>query len=320
MLILLTAFSSFSGCGGDAIRDRKAPPDANALTPPVAQSQPGLNLSPEQQLRRDQLAADGGLRIVTRVRESIYEPDRNGTGEPGGMEYLRAKRLAELLDLPLVVTLVDDFSDYFTIDGRPVRGEEALPDGATPDLLRENHILVDGFGYRAWRARLIRFVPITPDKNVVLTRRESGISAPEDLDGRTVAVAAGSVFSLEFEELARRHGLTLEQLVVNDTPEMSRALVEERADASGAGSIAALFEIENYPQLTIAFPFPDPPDAPEGTGWSNWAVAKDDAVLASIIETYIAYIHASGYFYRIWEEQFAVPFDDYLQMLNLTVE
>ncbi len=276
---------------------------------------PGFALSEaERRFVRDELG--GLLRITTRVRESVFEPDKYGIGQHGGLEFEMAMLFAETLGVELEYEIVDNFSRYFALNGEvpdpdrldSIAGGELPP--YTPDSLQRTRILVDGFGYRPWREKLAILIPTIPDRFVVISRNESKIDSIDDLEGLRLAsfptAAHYQVLNAELE----RNAVTTIRIRATDTEELARMVSSGEADVTSSGGISALFELTNYPNLNIAFAIGSDID------FAHWLIRADDAVLAGILERFFEWALLSGEYSRIWEHQFGFPLENYLEIIG----
>jgi hypothetical protein len=100
ILVAILAAISMVSCSGE---------HKSAASEPISDPQEyRFTLSPDEQRYVDE-ELGGSLLIYTRDRESVFEPDKYGPDEHGGLEFEMAKLLAGVLSLELEYRLVDDF-------------------------------------------------------------------------------------------------------------------------------------------------------------------------------------------------------------------
>ncbi|MDC7233318.1 MAG: ABC transporter substrate-binding protein [Spirochaetales bacterium] len=318
VLLLLLLISLLTGCRKSAppeeVQDIALPLVDEAVH--TSQAHP-LYWNQKEQEYIDQLRSEGILKITTRIRESVYEPDKYGEGLHGGLDYELISSFAELIGVDLDVELVDTFSLYFAHDGRVPDDaiQQSLVSGESPayipDSFQNSLILIDGFSWKDWRDPLAQFVPTFPDRDVVITRSYSGVSSLEDLKGKNLGIHPQANPSRYLVEALERNEIPVDTMVIESVDELPAALFRNEVDAVAIGGISSLFEMKHYSGLEIAFP------VGQSLSWSHWLVQKDNLILAGILEKYILYAKDKGVISEAWERQFHFSYNDFLYIITM---
>ena len=133
-------------------------------------------------------------------------------------------------------------------------------------------------------------------------------SSPADLGGLSVSVMPHTSFEhwlLDIDERPRA------RLIYADSEEETIGMVREgRADITLSDSDFVLTRLHSFPDLAY-YPVGTNPEI------LNWAVAKDDEVLAGILDKCISYLKEVKAFDTAWYRYYGSSFEDYLELLSI---
>ena len=213
---------------------------------------------------------------------------------------------------------MDSFSQYFAKDGvTPDSAMQAkLESGElapyTPDVLRNARIIVDGISYKPWREKLFKLIHTTPDKDLIVVRSGITVSSLSDLANYKIAVVPQTAYAATLRNIEEQLGVRFNYVNVADTAALAKTVSEGRADVTALGGITSLMEIKNYSNLNISIPL-----SQTEASWSNWAVRKDDLLMASILEKFFIYAKNQGIYDKEWMEAFGITFMQFINLLQI---
>ncbi len=267
----------------------------------------------------EEIKNKGELVIVTRIRETVYEPaGQFGRTTNGGIEYSVAKALADYLEVNLKVNLVPNLGMYFAKDGiapdNDVQSklESGQIEPYTPDVFNEAKIIVDGMSSRPWREKLVTLVQTSPDKDVIVVRHGVTVNSLDDLVGLRIAIVPQTAYAATLKGIEDEMGVKFNYVTVADTKYLARTVSEGKADVTALGGITSLMEIKNFTNLNVSIPLSE-----TQANWSNWAVKKDDLVMASILKKYFVYAKNQGIYDKAWLETFGITFMQFIDLLKI---
>ncbi len=265
-----------------------------------------------------QIYRRGYITIATRERETVYEPNLNGDGLHGGIEYLTAKSFADYIGVKLKIITVPTVKDYFAYKSTiPDAGVEAgLIDGTyvpyTPDIMSHADIIVDGLSSQRWRMFLLRFIQTFPDKDVILARQNISINTLEDLQRHKIAVVPLAAYTTTLKRIEDHLKLKFEYVTVSDTPDLPRAVSVGEADIAAFGGFPSLISMKRYNNIKIALPL-----STSEASWSHWAVKLDNEILASILQKYLTYAKKNGIIDNIWIKSLGISYTEFTNIIRL---
>ncbi len=257
-------------------------------------------------------ASGGKLRVAMRERPDSYVPQADGGVK--GFDYELVAELCRVAGLELEVSVQRTIESFFTRDG--VMPSDLGQGGAhsyTPDLLETVDFYAGPFGITPWREALADWVPLWPTRNVLAGRKGEEIGGVRDLDGKRFAVIEDSIQEKSLSTLAETEGIAL-SFVYGDDEESLFSLVETGgADYVLDASVVMAKSRQRHPALTLS-PFPEPVIT------IGWAVKKDDAGLAALLDAFVKASQLNGVFAELWSATFRMDFGDYLDAVLATAE
>ncbi len=259
----------------------------------------------------------GYLRIATRNRATVFEPDKYGKDDHGGVEYRIAKSFADYIGVNLDITVVNNISEYFAKSGIQL-GQE-LEDGLNngiispynPDIIDRVDIIVDGLSAQRWRTKILLFIKTTPDKDMILARNDININAIEDLSGYRIAIVPAASYTTTLRRIESLIMADFNYIEVPDTADLVEAVSTGNADITCIGGIPAVMELKKYDNIKITIPV-----SSTDANWAHWAVRRDNEVLASILIKYITYAKQKGIYDSEWEKCFGVKYSDFVKLIR----
>jgi ABC-type amino acid transport substrate-binding protein len=313
LLVILTAMSF--GCKkGDSAKTQTS---AQATSQESFIKDGKIIWTADEQKYIDALVAKGEITITTRDRGTVFEPNKFGEGQHGGIEFVVAKGLADYLKIKVNYNLVKVFGDYFAKDGvvPDKTAQDMLVSGEmapyTPDPLKTSILLVDGMSEKPWRNKLVTFVKTSPDKDVIISQKWKEVSSFKEMNGKKVAVVKASSYIDTLRTIQEKEGVTFVFVEVNDTTDLAKAVSEGTAEFAAIGGITSLMEMANFTNINICIPLS------EDIAWSCWAIAKDNAVFASIMDKYLVYAKNQGIYDKAWKDQFGITFMQFVKLIKL---
>lgn len=269
--------------------------------PPMAP----LRLSRREERYLAECRSRGGLVAAIDTEKTVYEEHPDGTRD--GLHYNLALTVAQILEIPIRFRPVT-FYDFFRIDGViPERIKSDADYLYTPDLLREVDLYTVPMTPLPWRRKFLAFIPIHPSRLVFISREDGPQYSESDIPGLTVALLKNTSYE---KWLRSRFPAEDLQTIQADSVENSIRLVAQgRADITISDATLALPYLVKTPHLTL-YPVEAPVDN------LSWAVAKENDLLAGILNKSLDHIRNSGRFTAIWKEYYGSSFQDYLDFIG----
>ena len=266
-----------------------------------------LNLTTDELAYIKTIQKRGSFKIATRISPSVYEPQEDGSVV--GVWYNLIEQFAKLIETPIDVTVVNSMNDFFLQD-------DTIPDGLkegtvppyTPDYLKKVDIYIYTIGVKSWRERIFRYIPIFPNRTVLVIRKGEEFKSYKELDRKIVSVESNSAPVAYFSALEKTHSISFKYINLKGS-ERFRAVATGEADISAVGSNRAITEIRKYDNLIISHSISD-------INLVGWVVKKDNYLLASILSKYINYTHKNGSFNSIWENYYGMSYLTYLELIG----
>jgi membrane-bound lytic murein transglycosylase MltF len=267
-----------------------------------------LPLTPAENLQVVQIQQRGYLEIA-----SVYSPDSYFVTEDGsieGFDYHLARDLADILGVELKVRLVEEYADFFSVDGVFDSSAAADPDSAyRPDLAEEVDFYAALFYVNEWRSRIMFQIPLAPAGMAVIGPNVGEVVDFQALDGLTAAVYSSSYQQQLLEELAEEQGIDLGFYLVGPDDDPLDAVSRGRADFTIDGAIFIARGLDLLGEMQLAPLSLDPQVL-------SWMVSRSKPDLASLIGKFVLYATNTGSFGRHWEQQLGVDYEAYLEILR----
>lgn len=270
-----------------------------------------LALEPAAQAWLEARKASGGaLRVAMRERADSYMPQPDGSVK--GFDYGLVVELCRVTALELEVSVQRSIEAFFTRDG--VMPPDLGQGGAysyTPDLLETVDFYAGPFGITPWREALATWIPLWPTRNVLAGRRGEEIDGLRDLDGKRFAVIEDSIQEQSLSKLAAEEGIRLSFVYGVDEAALFGLVESGGADYVLDASVVMAKSRQRHPDLTLS-PFPEPVIT------IGWAVKKDDAGFAALLDAFVKASQLNGIFAELWSATFLMDFGDYLDAVLAT--
>lgn len=265
-----------------------------------------LNLTQEEEAYLQDIKDSNNLNVAMRNLTAVYHPEGENIS---GYHYKVIKYFADSLNVKLNVTVVD-ISNYFEMDGTVSDRVKEDPDYVyTPDLFDQVEIYCDTLTPLPWREKLVRFIPFLPIREVVVHAENTVINTLEDLNHKTLAFQKDSSYGNTVKSLEENFNYTFNLKPTETSTQPFELIASGEVDATIVDSDKAIIESTNFDNLQIGIPVTD-------IQLIGWAVRKDNAIMASILEKYIDYMITSGRFDAYWTEVYDAPFKSYLTYLD----
>jgi ABC-type amino acid transport substrate-binding protein len=191
-------------------------------------------------------------------------------GQYEGLDVYIMKTLANSLGVALEIQPVPKFEDLI------------------PELLAgKGDVIASSFSITPERGKIVRYSePYFPVVVMVVVRKDSAISAPEDLAGKKGSVVEGSS---QEERMKKIKGVTLQH--AESSTEHYKVVQEGRADFAFLDSSSVLSNIDRFPELKVAFHFPEV----ENYGFA----VRPDSDLIDAINQHLKSIQETGSLYTM---------------------
>jgi ABC-type amino acid transport substrate-binding protein len=262
-----------------------------------------LELDSQELTCLDDVRARGGFRVATYDGPPMYL--RSSTGEIRGLHFNLCLAVADLLESPVSFETVR-FLDFFSIDGQIP--QQVLVDPSftyTPDLLSRSDFYAATFTPLPWRQQFLSFISIYPSRLVYVAREGTPVESVAPAGSRLSLLQDSSYTMWIAENLATDQ---LEIVSVPDGTDAVRMVSTGQADFTLADASLALTYLRQFDNLTM---IPTSADLE----YLSWAVAKDNSVLASLLEKTIDHLKETLVFDAIWREYYGGSFNAYLELL-----
>jgi membrane-bound lytic murein transglycosylase F len=237
---------------------------------------PGCSVPPSS---LDRIREQGRIVMITQNSANTYYLYR---GEAQGFEYELAREFAQFLDVDLEVITPGWIEMFDKLD----RGEgDFIAAGVT--ILPSRQIRVD-FSSPYLQVR----------QQVIVHRKNEGVSGIEDLKGRTVHVRAGTSYQNRIAALNEK-GLDIDLVLIPDIP--TELLIGQVArgeiEITVADSNIALLNRRYNPDIRIAFPI-------SGEQSLGWAVRNGDLALRTAVNSFLDQARKDGTFQDIYDHYY----------------
>jgi ABC-type amino acid transport substrate-binding protein len=225
----------------------------------------------------------------------VYTPLSDGGG--GGFQYRLAEYLAEMLGMKIDVHIVT-MDDYFSAS-----------ESDKPDLLRSVDLYADILTILPERERMLRFVRTIPVKQMLITRKGDELRSISALQGKFISIQPQSSYAVRLRSIETDLDATFKYIEVTETADMVKSVVESRADVTAQDSILCLSLLKRYENLAVAMPISD-------MQFLGWALDRENLLLASLVRKYIDYTQESGFWERLWREEYGITYLDYIDLIG----
>jgi len=256
-----------------------------------------------------ELQATGGLKIATRLSDTVYDIDPT-SGAISGFHYHLAKRFTEELNLQLNVKVVK-FDDYFRKNGEI---PEDISSGTSyqykPDLFNDVDVYSDNMTVLPWRMGLMSFVDIAPVTIVTLSQEQNPIERPSDMSGKVYITNNNTSYKTELIDYIETHKLDVEAIYVESGDETVRAVALGEADFTVKDSNKALGEMQKYSKLKMGISISE-------IQTIGWAVSRENTQLESILSKYIDYVIKNKELDDLWKAEYGITLREYSRLLGI---
>jgi len=267
-----------------------------------------LDLTPPEMAWLNDKRKIGHLAIATVNAKDVYMVQEDGSIT--GFDYDLVNNLAQILGLQLDIRVQEDVTGFFAKDG--VFNPDVTTDPTinyTPDLLNEVDIYAGPFSIVPWREKLMAMVPMMPMGQVLAGRAGEEIYDITELDGKRLAVLAGSYQETLISRLMEEEDFSVIFSYMESTDDPLDFVKAGKADYLIDAAVYMAKGMTNLEGMAVS---PIKIDLVT----VGWAVRKDNRALVTILEKYINNSLANGSFGRLWKENSGVDFDYYLNLIK----
>ena len=264
--------------------------------------------SAEEKKYLSELKKRGKIIIASRIITDVYKPQPKGMAK--GFNYSLASSFAEYIGVDLEVKVVS-FKDYFSKDGNvPERVKTDGNFSYTPDLINQVDMYVDTITIIPWRQKLLRMIKIIPTRIMIITRKGEEINELKELGDKSISILKNSSYEVRIREIQKELGINPKIVFADDTPADTLLVVNGFADVSLLDANRVIKSIGKYYNLNVSLPASD-------IQYLSWAVNKNNRILSSILEKYIASARKSGLMNRLWYDHFGITLEEYYDLLKI---
>lgn len=250
----------------------------------------------------------GTLSIATINSQEVYQV--NDDGSITGFDYKIANSFAQTLGLKLDINIQDDITGFFAKDGVFDPEVTTNPNLVySPNLLDKVDIYAGPFSIVPWREKLMTMIPMMPMGQILASRAGDEIKDFAELNGKRVAVLAGSYQETFIKNLMEEKGFSANFSYMQTTDEPLNFVKSGKADYLIDGAVYITKGMNNLEGMAVS---PIKIDVVT----VGWAVNKNNLILESILNKYINKMLSNGNFGRIWKETNGVDFEYYLNMIK----
>ncbi len=275
-----------------------------------AETQPSIyeiNFTDEELEYIRQLKNDGVLKCAAQVGSADYYPQEDGTIT--GFPYLLAKSFADNLGIDIHIREVDDFSDFFEIDGNIPEDVKSNPKTSyTPTLFNEVDVYLGQFTVLTWREKLMKFINTFPNRQRLVTHVDMKIDRIEDLEKLNLAILEDSSYLNRVKELEVQYDYKQYYYLITDSSSDLEEVNIGNADGTFTDSIFLFLEMTNSDNIVVNFPV-------SSTEELAIAVRRNNTLLASILNKYFNHIRKTGEFNQYFKSEFNITISEYLNLL-----
>jgi len=266
-----------------------------------------MNLTAEELAYLDDLRDRGYINFAMQNNVIGYQVDSDNQT---GYNYLLARDFADFIDVELELTIVDQFTKYFWLNGETPAQIKTDPSFTyVPDMFKTVDVYADNLTHVPWRQQILYQLKGVPVSVVLVQDKSLDISTMADLDGLTIALNRDTSHELVLQDIEDEYGIKLNIFEVYNDTEGFEAVANGDADLTLSDSDLGFLYLQNYDTLEIEF-------QASKSDFVGWAVQKDNLVLASILEKYIEAMKDSGKFDAYWELCYGVSYPEYMRLMT----
>lgn len=307
ILLALLVVGISSGCSPTP----EAPTESSPVQQPSVDDPTFLNsytFSDEERLLVQSLQDRGTIRIATRELDYVYMPQEDGS--VNGFNYRLIKAFADELEISPDLTMLDNFSEYFEVNGQVPEGVKTDPSIVyVPDILQQVDVYCDVLTELPWRQKLFRFIRTVPVRQMLVVRSGEELSSLEELEGQVVTNIKDTSYEITLKEIEDTYGFTLTYHYVDADFKQQESLLTGDADVVIQDSLVAINEIKKNENVSLSIPASE-------LQHLGWGIKHEDEVLGSLLEKFIDYAQTSGLLEDIWQDEYGISMYEYLELMT----
>jgi len=237
---------------------------------------------------------------------------KNDSGEIiAGFNYDLIKKFADYLEVELEIVFIDNFSKYFSKDigGNIVDKNDIY----IPYIFENNEIdiAVDFITKNEWRDRLLDFVKIIDNRQILYTNsKKKIIKKIEELDGKRFILWENTSYQDTFEKYLLPRLKDIEYKYENANEEhFIKKINDNEADYSIVDTITFIYFKKKYPNIENCLAVSDIEEL-------CWALSKENASLKNELEKFLKNLRKSNKFDTIFKKYYIMSEQGYNQILK----
>lgn len=273
----------------------------------IYSTQEKIEFTKEEKQLIKELQKKGGIRAVTRKNDLIGDKENKNTLE--SFNYRVLKEICDMLEVDLKIEYVD-IESFFYKEGRDVKkvisGED---DGYTPDIFKRADIIMANLTVAEWRKKLIKFIEIAPNRQILVTQNDTGITNLKALNGKKFVTVRYTTMENTMKEIEKKCGIKVEYIYTDKLIEMEKMVEEGKADLTIDDAISAVMYIKSSKKLKINFPV-------SGMEYIGWGVSKESGEFSALISKCLKIIEKKGKLSKEWVRFYGIGMSEYKKMIE----
>jgi len=244
---------------------------------------------------------------ATRKNDLIGENEKKNTLE--SFNYRVLKEVADILGVDLKIEYVE-MESFFAKEGHDIKkvisGEDS---GYTPDIFKRADIIIGNLTVTEWRKKLIEFIEITPNRQILVVKKEMKIGGIKELNGKKFVTVKYTTMENTMKELEKKYNISVEYIYTDKLIEMEKYVEEGEADFTIDDAISAVMYIKMSDELKIMFPV-------SSIEYIGWGVSRENKELASVISKCIKKLEQKGKLGKEWVKFYGIGISEYNKMIE----
>ena len=160
-----------------------------------------------------------------------------------------------------------------------------------------------------WRKKLIRFIEIAPNRQILVTKKEININSLKELNGKKFVTVRYTTMENSMKEIEKKCGIKVEYIYTDKLIEMEKMVEEGKADFTIDDAISAVMYIKSSEKIKINFPV-------SGMEYIGWGVSKKNREFASIFSKCIKKLEKNGKISKEWARFYGIGMSEYKKMIE----
>ncbi len=266
-------------------------------------------LSDEERALIQAIRDKGGLVTAVTSRASITEGGEDSA--ISGFNPQLFNSVAALLDIPYTVQAVP-FLDILGKDG--AIPPQVLTDpnfSYTPTAFQTIDLALTYLTPVPWRLKILRYIPIVPNQNVVVVRKEDSQASLEELKTFEFLLVENTSYVQQYQEFVGTNPQAPPPLYVSTDADVLAALSAGQGRATLVDGVEFFPHFQRYPDLVAVH-------GVSALHYVGWVTTRENQELAALMSKAVSHLFATGEFHRIFRQYFGMEYHAFGQIIGLT--